>query len=211
MRTVEQRAALEQRLWELPPLRRAVEEGLPYEKARLLGRLGTPADVEAWLPRAAAMTVVALRRALESQDDAQMRVRGVLLVRMPSRTAALLAAAFRAVREVEGPLLSPSECLARLAEHFTSVWKPARRRRSTPARAVRARDLGWCLVPGCSRPATDAHHVLFRSLGGGDEAANLASLCSPHHLRGVHMGNVRVRGRAPDRLVWELGERVTPR
>jgi hypothetical protein len=207
-RTVEQRAALEQRLWELPPLRRAIEDGLPYEKARLLGRLEKPAEIEAWIPRAAKMTVVALRRALELEEDTQMRARRVLVVRLPSRTAALLAAAFRAVREAGDPLASPAECLARLAAHFLGVWKPARRRRSTRSQAVRARDLGWCLVPGCSRPATDAHHVLFRSLGGGDEPPNLASFCSPHHLRGVHMGNVRVWGRAPDGLVWELGERV---
>lgn len=207
-RTVEQRAALERRLWDLAPLRRAVDEGLAYEKARLLARLEAPSDVEGWLPRATAMTVIALRRALESDDDAQMRARRVLVVRMPSRTAALLAAAFRAVRASEGALLSPSECLARLAEHFIGVWKPARKR-STRSQAIRDRDLGWCLVPGCSRPATDAHHVLFRSLGGGDEPENLASLCSPHHLRGVHMGNVRVRGRAPDGLVWELGERAS--
>lgn len=207
-RTVEQRAALERRLWEVPALRKAVEEGLPYEKARLVGRLERPADVDGWVARARTLTVVALRRALEADDDAQMRARRVLVVRMPSRTASLLAAAFRAVREAEGPILSPSACLARLAEHFLSVWKPARKRRRTRSQAIRQRDLGWCLVPGCSRPATDAHHVLFRSLGGGDDPANLASFCSPHHLRGVHMGNVRVFGRAPDGLVWELGERV---
>jgi hypothetical protein len=210
-RTVEQRAALERRLWELPALGRAVEEGLPYEKVRLVGRLADPAQVEAWIPRAKPLTVIALRRALESEDDTQMRARRVLVARMPSRTAALLAAAFRAVRESEGALLSPSECLARLAWHFIGVWKPVRRRHATRSQAVRERDLGWCQVPGCSRPATDAHHVLFRSLGGGDEPANLVSLCSPHHLRGVHLGNVRVRGRAPDALVWELGERVAAR
>ncbi|HET7826850.1 MAG TPA: HNH endonuclease, partial [Anaeromyxobacter sp.] len=207
-RAVEQRAALERRLWELPVLRRAVEEGLPYEKARLLSRLETPADVEAWLPRAATMTVIALRRALEAADDAQMRSRRVLVVRMPSRTAALLAAAFRAVREAEGPLLSPSECLERLARHFIAVWKPRRRRR-TRSQAVRDRDLGWCIVPGCSRPAADSHHILFRSRGGGDELPNQGSLCKPHHLRGVHQGYIHVWGRAPDGLTWELGERVS--
>jgi hypothetical protein len=31
------------------------------------------------------------------------------------------------------------------------------------------------------------------------------SLCAVHHLRGVHMGRLRVSGTAPDRLRWELG------
>jgi hypothetical protein len=34
---------------------------------------------------------------------------------------------------------------------------------------------------------------------------NLISLCATHHLRGVHMGRVRIRGLPPDRLRWELG------
>src|SRR5207237_10776238 len=36
-------------------------------------------------------------------------------------------------------------------------------------------------------------------------ARNLVSLCAAHHLHGVHLGYIRVRGRAPDRLRWELG------
>jgi len=35
---------------------------------------------------------------------------------------------------------------------------------------------------------------------------NRTSLCLAHHLHGVHKGYVRVRGRAPDQLEWELGE-----
>jgi hypothetical protein len=34
---------------------------------------------------------------------------------------------------------------------------------------------------------------------------NLISLCAPHHLRGVHMGRVRVRLVSPGLLRWELG------
>jgi hypothetical protein len=35
---------------------------------------------------------------------------------------------------------------------------------------------------------------------------NLRSTCLAHHLHGIHKGYVRLRGRAPDELVWELGE-----
>lgn len=71
---------------------------------------------------------------------------------------------------------------------------------------MRERDGGWCSVPGCSRPAAHAHYIRFRSHGGGHEDENQAPTCLPHHLHGIHKGYVRVRGRAPDELVWELGE-----
>jgi hypothetical protein len=210
VRTVEQRAALEQRLWEVPALRTAVEDGLSYEKARLVARYHSPKDLEAWITRASEkdVTVIALRREMEAEDEAQMRARRRLVVRMPSRVALLLAAAFQAVRDVEGEPCSTGECLVKLAEHFIAVWKHPGRARRTRAQKVLERDLGWCTVPGCSRCADDSHHVQFRSQGGGDELSNQTSLCKPHHLRGVHMGRVRVWGRAPAALVWELGERT---
>jgi hypothetical protein len=46
--------------------------------------------------------------------------------------------------------------------------------------------------------------VLFRSAGGGDDLANLTTLCAAHHQRCVHMGTIRISGRAPDRLVFEM-------
>jgi 5-methylcytosine-specific restriction protein A len=38
-----------------------------------------------------------------------------------------------------------------------------------------------CQWPGCERPATDVDHILARARGGGDEEANLQSLCHRHH------------------------------
>jgi 5-methylcytosine-specific restriction endonuclease McrA len=81
------------------------------------------------------------------------------------------------------------------------------RQRSTPQRKIVARDRGFCQVPGCSRPAEHAHHIAYRSAGGSDDPSNLVSLCAAHHLFGVHMGRIRVRGTAPDGLHWELGVR----
>jgi hypothetical protein len=44
--------------------------------------------------------------------------------------------------------------------------------------------------------------------GGPDEPWNRTTLCAFHHHRGVHTGVVRITGRAPDALVFELaGER----
>jgi hypothetical protein len=34
--------------------------------------------------------------------------------------------------------------------------------------------------------------------------SNRITLCAAHHLRGVHAGLIRIRGRAPDGLRFEL-------
>lgn len=39
-----------------------------------------------------------------------------------------------------------------------------------------------CCVTDCRTPATDLHHVVPRSLRGGDVAENLVPLCHPHHM-----------------------------
>jgi hypothetical protein len=59
--------------------------------------------------------------------------------------------------------------------------------------------------------------VVFRSAGGGGENANLTTLCAFHHQRGVHAGVIRISGRAPGGLVFELplgrfgsGDRALP-
>ncbi len=76
--------------------------------------------------------------------------------------------------------------------------------RAIEQRASLARDRGYCQMPGCSRAAAHAHHVVYRSRGGADDVENLVSLCSAHHLHGVHAGFIRVSGLAPDGLAWEL-------
>jgi hypothetical protein len=78
------------------------------------------------------------------------------------------------------------------------------------AHRVFARD-GWrCTVPGCSsyRELHD-HHIRFRSAGGSNSESNRTTLCAWHHLRGVHAGpaRLRLRGRAPRHLHFELGLR----
>jgi hypothetical protein len=68
------------------------------------------------------------------------------------------------------------------------------------------RDGYRCAVPGCtSRRNLHDHHVTFRSAGGSDDPGNRITLCAFHHQRCLHAGLLRVRGRAPDDLVFELG------
>lgn len=212
-RTVEQRIALERRLAALPPLGQAMRERrVSYEKARLIARCADERTVAAWIARAEEETCVGLRRAIESDGEAQMCARGALDLRVPERVAVLVGMAYRAARHAAGRWLTPSECLEAIARHFVATWKEALKERNTVRRRVLDRDRDRCQVPGCSRAAVQTHHVLFRSRGGGDEPPNLLSMCAPHHLHGIHRGYLRVSGRAPDALRWEtcLGVPLRP-
>ena len=206
-RAVEQRAAVEGRIWRVPALRAARDAGLPYEKIRLLSHL-PDREIASWIPRAWALTCVSLMAELEERDEKQMRAARTLRVSLPVRIALLLQAAFRAVRAAEGAVLHDGRCLVLMARHFSDTWRPQVRMARTLSQKVRERDLGRCQMPGCSRRAVHAHHVDPRSHGGPDAEHNLVALCGCHHLRGIHGGYIRVRGRAPDQLVWEVGGRA---
>jgi hypothetical protein len=48
------------------------------------------------------------------------------------------------------------------------------------------------------------HHLEFRSAGGSDDEENLVVLCAWHHLRALHTGLIRIQGRAPEHLRFEM-------
>ena len=68
---------------------------------------------------------------------------------------------------------------------------------------------GWrCAVPTCtSRANLQAHHIRYRSRGGGNGLSNLVPLCASHHHHGEHAGTLHVTGVAPHQLEWQLGLR----
>jgi hypothetical protein len=200
-RAVEQRERLEARFWASAALREARRQGVAYEKLRLLATL-PETDIGSWIPRARALTCIALRRRLDGERERQMRAAHRLAVSLPQRVAVLLAAAVQSVRDVFGRLLSTGTCLAILAAYFFETWKHVMKRRKTRPQRVRERDEGFCQVPGCSRPANHSHHVEFRSRGGSDDEANQVGDCAFHHLRCIHGGHLTVVGRAPDALTW---------
>jgi hypothetical protein len=205
VRSVQQRAALERKLYELPSLRRAMQERrLSYEKARLIARYAEEEAVEEWIERGQRMTCIELRRQLEGNEEAQMSARGKLEVWVPLRVGGILALAFAAARKEAGRWLSDGECLVRIAKHCIVVWKAALTERNTVQKRVLARDRWLCQVPVCSRAAAQVHHIEYRSQGGTDDPSNLVSLCAAHHLHGVHIGAIRVTGKAPDQLRWEV-------
>jgi hypothetical protein len=80
--------------------------------------------------------------------------------------------------------------------------------RARPPDPVVERDGYRCAVPGCtSRRNLHDHHLRFRSAGGSDAPGNRVTLCAFHHQRCLQAGLLRVRGQAPDGLVFELGLR----
>ena len=204
-RTVEQRIALDRRMYAVPQLREALRDGrISYEKARLIAWQADDRTVDDWIERARGTTCVALRREIEELDEGQISARGGIDVRMPARVRGVLEDAIGAVRTHAGRWLTPSECLRQVAEHFIQVWEATSKQRSTVQRKVLKRDKGFCQVPGCSRAAAHVHHIIHRSQGGTDDPWNLVSLCAAHHLHGIHDGWIRVSGRAPDQLRWEF-------
>ena len=204
-RTVEQRAALARRCYSVPAVREAMKEGrLPYEKARLVARAADEHTMADWIRRAEKMTVIALRREVDALDDAQKCARGELDLRVPREVRILVDAVIRTVRERGSGFESAGECLGKAAEHFVEVWERVVRRPRTRAQKALERDRALCTVPGCSKAAVHAHHVIHRSAGGSDGLGNLTALCAAHHLHGVHGGWIRVRGEAPDGLFWTM-------
>jgi hypothetical protein len=100
------------------------------------------------------------------------------------------------------------EALALILKEFWRVWDNAETRRQRRDNPTLERD-GWrCTAPGCGSVGTGRlheHHIRFRSAGGTEEASNLTTLCTGHHLGLLHEGRMRCSGLAPDDLIWELG------
>ena len=76
-------------------------------------------------------------------------------------------------------------------------------------RKVLIRDHFACTVPGCtSARNVDLHHIQLRSRGGDHTMLNVTTVCGGHHVE-AHEGLLKIRGGAPDGLVFEfrrLGE-----
>lgn len=66
-------------------------------------------------------------------------------------------------------------------------------------KAVKARDKGRCVIPGCKDRAHHLHHIVFRSRGGKWTTGNIASLCATHHSY-VHAHVITIAGNADKHL-----------
>jgi hypothetical protein len=91
--------------------------------------------------------------------------------------------------------------LEALLDHAIATWLAT----AQPGHEVFERDRWRCTAPACSaRRNLHRHHIVYRSHRGPDEPWNLTTLCAWHHQRGVHAGWIRIMGRAPDGLVFDL-------
>jgi hypothetical protein len=187
---------------------------------------GSEAFHTAWLARASSVTVRRLEddvdHALASGDfdpahlpalstGLQIGARDTLaepnetwVANVPADVGRLFRACLHSVQRRLNA--SPGAALEAMFDHCIASWRARPGgRRLPPEHRVFERD-GWrCTVPGCtSQRSLHAHHIVFRSAGGSDGDANLTTLCAFHHQRGVHAGVIRVSGRAPGGLVFEL-------
>lgn len=81
----------------------------------------------------------------------------------------------------------------------TPLRRVSKKRRKALAEYAKNRETvlalacGRCEVPACGRPATDTHHLRFRSRGGGHGIENLAAVCRDHHAA-IHAGDPALAG-----------------
>jgi hypothetical protein len=92
-----------------------------------------------------------------------------------------------------------------LLHQATSVWEQHDPESVPTQWRVLERDEHRCSIPGCSqRRGLEVHHVVWRSRGGSDHMDNREVVCHGHH-KAIHAGLIRVRGKAPHGLIYELG------
>jgi hypothetical protein len=173
---------------------------------------GIPAGVQIGVDTTAAADGESTVADIGSTGALGWRWRSCVRIHGPVAVVRLLRAClFTVQRRIErraGRASSQGEALEALLDHVIESWTVGALgpRRCIPREhRVFARD-GWrCVVPGCSSYRNlHAHHIRFRSAGGCDRPSNLTTLCAAHHQRGVHAGHIRIAGRAPGHLRFEL-------
>src|SRR5205807_10077631 len=118
-----QRIALERSRYRIPLVRRGLrEKRISYEKARIIARHAEGEEVQGWIEKAETMPCVALRRAMQAKDEAQMCARGTFSVWMTVSVAEVVKAAFRAARAAARRWVSAGGCLWARAGHCVGVW-----------------------------------------------------------------------------------------
>jgi hypothetical protein len=126
---------------------------------------------------------------------------------LPTELEPMWQEASAAVALLHGILPSVSAIIEEVLDAYLAQWgdEAIEAVRSHPA----IDRMGWrCAVPTCSSRANlHAHHIRYRSRGGGNQLANLVPLCAAHHLHGEHAGYLHVSGQAPHQLTWVLGLR----
>jgi hypothetical protein len=203
-----QRVWLERRMFALPPLREALATGrLTYSKALLVAQDATPETVADLIAKAADTTWQQTDREATAREDQRNRALGIRRLWGPKDVMETVVAAIVSAQrwsESQGRRIDAGEALVLIADHFWEEWRWLRGKCSKARQQILRRNGGTCEVPGCSLPGRHVHHIRYRSRGGADEPWNETLVCIPHHLRGIHMGYLKVEGRAGERLTWRF-------
>ncbi len=207
-----------------PELVEAVREGLDLGRADFLSRVLGEGSARTWIQIAKRVGLQELRE-LQGPRGPLPGARGRY------EQALLLARRWEAEREATS-VGGPSEVQDPLRVSLPSAAPVEGGVRPVRVRAVVVEASRWlleqvplareskrkrwvCENPECRRRTlrVHRHHIHWRSRGGSDAEENLATLCVPCHLRGVHTGRIgmeRVDVFGHDAILWTYpgGRRV---
>jgi hypothetical protein len=193
-RTARRLVALSRAELRAPAVATAFQAGeLPALHAQALAGVAELDTARAWVERARAVT---LRRL---EDELAFRPRREIVFRAPPEVARFFLS-----------MLARAGSLERLLAHAIRTW--VEHGQGFEDYADFERDGYRCVVPGCTgRRNLHSHHIRFQGVGGPDVPENRATLCACHHERALHAQGsargalLRIRGRAPHELRFELG------
>jgi hypothetical protein len=193
-RTARRLAELARTEHRAPALATAFREGkLQAFQAQALAPVADLATARPWVERARGVT---LRRL---EDELALLPRREIVFHAPPEVARFFLV-----------MVARAGSLARLLAHAIRTWME--HGANFEDYADFERDDYRCVVPGCTgRCNLHSHHLRFRGAGGPDVPENRVTLCACHHERALHaQGSVRgallrIRGRAPHELLFELG------
>jgi len=138
-----------------------------------------------------------------SADEAFAKAASALPVKLRLRLRQDLFDFWRALCALHAVSGLPGTFLGWLCRTFFDVWRP-QHDRSAAYWSRYAHDRFRCSSPTCDRRDVTPHHVTFRSRGGGDELANIRSLCVCCHLELLHQGRLKAEHGGGD-VVWTFG------
>jgi hypothetical protein len=100
--------------------------------------------------------------------------------------------------DMTDPALAYPKARARVLDRIQRKADLAKQERLCRA-AVKQRDKGRCVVPGCKEALKHLHHIVYRSQGGKWRSENVCSLCVKHHQL-LHGGLITISGNADEHL-----------
>lgn len=172
-----------------PEVANAFRSGaLTASQAEVLLRVATPGSERRWIARARRVTLQRL------EEDVGAIPAAAIAFHAPRDVAAFFLCVLRRAGSLERLLAPVIQTWVAEGHHWDD-------------HPVIARDGYRCTAPACrARCGLESHHLWYKGRGGPKKALwNQTTLCWFHHHAGEHGRRMRVWGRAPDALFFELG------